>query len=479
MYISGRLTGLIKSDSQASNREGRRNFGQSLLLGVAQDSPYFGDRSQFQDSQVTPLSALCSAFTAYLGGKWRISFEQNQNSDIQQIRFYYSDDNSDDNLDLVCSLPFLLTQKDFDSYIYSENLILYNLNDNLGEDSNKNKIIISFSGDPSIHYRYGGGTWYHTTPSSQMELAYYKLRNEAENENKENFPLNQLGKEVFGGNFPVEIKFSIAQSIDQNMIVFRIYALEQLGGLRAENYFEKHYIKQYELILLKTQQDDENIFLWAEARCPEATHIYSTIYRDYANVSNGFYANNGFNGFVLRNLTAIDWWNYNCTALEERGNSSESYTFENKSVGGFHSFEELHEESFLNNSPLLYNKKYEIMTSDDIYDISSKYPQFLVKQKIAKTQVTLQSNDNSIANINIGEKCLKRVSAVFPFSLNQDVIIAQRETEDAFRSLSAGYLKNYLVLSPTYIIPCGKSFEFNHGRNQEFVQNQRETKNNN
>lgn len=453
MYISGRLIGLGSHQAQNNlyNRQGRNSSLKSLLLGVNSNNSYFQDSDDWDEAHKTPLAGLCSSFNDYLDSDWKIQFEEDANSEIQKIQFLY--DNN-----LICVLPFQITEEDTGSI--SSDLILFNLNDTLGNDSNKNKMIINISAQNSIHY-YSEEDWYHTIPSSQMETAYYDLRLRAEDE--DDYPLNALISEVDKKYFPMEIKFSIAQSLDKNMIIFRIYSLEQRYEILTCNYFEKHYLKQYELILLKTQISNEDAFLWAEARCSEPQfdeHGYNTITRknDISECS----------GFSLRNLTAIDWWNFNCTAQYQAGYQGQTYTytFENVSVGGFHTFEELENEAFLENAPLLYNKKYEITTSNDQADISIKYPQFLTKEKMIKTQTSLQSNNENVTNVNIGEKCVKRTSTVFPFSINEDTLIAQRGFQGDFTTLSQEILKNYLVLSPTYMIPCGKAFMVDHGAQQ-------------
>lgn len=453
MYISGRLIGLGSHQAQNNsyNREGQNSSLKSLLLGINSNNSYFQDNDDWGETRKTPLAGLCSSFNDYLDSDWKIQFEKDANSEIQKIQFLY--DNN-----LICVLPFQIIEEDVDGSISSD-LILFNLNDTLGNDSNKNKMIINISAQNSIHY-YSAEDWYHTMPSSQMETAYYNLRLRAEDE--DDYPLNTLVSEVDGEYFPMEIKFSIAQSLDKNMFIFRIYSLEQRLNSNY-NYFEKHYLKQYELILLKTQISNEDIFLWAEARCSEpqsGEYGYNTITRknDISECS----------GFSLRNLTAIDWWNFNCTAQYQAVYQGQTYThtFENVSVGGFHTFEELENEAFLENTPLLYNKKYEITTSDDQKDISIKYPQFLTKEKMIKTQTSLQSNNENVTNVNIGEKCVKRTSTVFPFSINEDTLITQRGSQGDFTILSQEILKNYLVLSPTYMIPCGKAFMVDHGARQ-------------
>lgn len=460
MYISGRLIGLGSNQTQNNsyNREGQNSNLKSLLLGVNSNSSYFQDSDDLGEIWKTPLAGLCLSFSRYLDSDWKLQFEEDVNNEIQKIQFLYNDD-------LICALPFqIIEDTDSGSSHVSSSLILFNLNDILGNDSNKNKMIMNVSSENSVHYYYQE-SWYHTMPSSQMETSYYNLRIDAEDE--DDYPLNMLENEIIGKHFPMEIKFSIAQSLDKNMLIFRIYSLEQRDTIQtqASNYFEKHYFKQYELILLKTQINNEDTFLWAEARCPERylAAEYESGYNTITRTNN-----TEWSGFSLRNLTAIDWWNFNCTAQYQAEYQGQTYThtFENISVGGFHTFEELENETFLENAPLLYNKKYEITTSNDQADISIKYPQFLIKEKMIKTQMSLQSNNENVTNINIGEKCVKRTSTVFPFSINEDTLIAQRGSQGDFTTLSQEILKNYLVLSPTYMIPCGKAYISNHGAQQ-------------
>lgn len=455
MYISGRLIGLGSNQAQNNsyNREGQNSNLKSLLLGINSNNSYFQDSDDQDEVYKTPLTGLCSSFNTYLGSDWNIQFEKDINNEIQKIQFLY-------NNNLICVLPFQIFEKKEDALNISSDLILFNLNDTLGNNSNKNKMIINISAQNSIHC-YQEENWYHTMPRSQMEVAYYNLRLGAVNE--DDYPLNVLAREINRKHFPMEIKFSIAQSLDRNMFIFRIYSLEQKWTRQPFNYFEKHYLKQYELILLKTQISNEDVFLWAEARCSESHDLeysYSTVTRKN-NISE-------FSGFSLRNLTAIDWWNFNCTAHYSTHYQGQDYTyiFENISVGGFHTFEELENEAFLENAPLLYNKKYEIVTSDDQVDISIKYPQFLTKEKMIKIQAPLQSNNENVTNVNIGEKCVKRTSTVFPFSMNEDILITQRGSQEDFTVFSQEKLKNYLVLSPTYMIPCGKAYIDNHGSRQ-------------